>query len=498
MGDVTGTPSSAAPVGRIDVVGLGPGAIDRLPARTRRILTDPERTVVVRTLSHPAAGELAGLRPVVTCDDLYETATDFDEVYEAIVERILHLARTGRVVYAVPGSPRVGERAVSLLAERVDDVQVHHAESFLDAVTEALGIDPLERGLRVLNAHRLPDPLVLDGPTLIAQVDHPVLAAELLARLGMVCPEGTEATVVIDAGGPRPRIVRDRIDRLDPNLAGLRTTVFLDPEPGGLVGAVRVMRRLREACPWDRAQTHHGLVANLMEEAAELADALSALPVDGTVDHAAYAAVEDELGDVLLQVLFHTVIARERAVFDIEDVAENLRRKLVRRHPHVFGDVEVSSAAEVKANWDAIKARERGDEEPRSLLADIPVSMPALGRAAKVGRRAAKVGFDWPDVGGVVDKVAEELAEVTGVLDEPERVVDEVGDLLFAVVNLARHVGVEPEAALRRATDRFIRRFQAMERQGPLDGLDLVELERRWQAAKDDEDGIVGGTGGGC
>lgn len=453
--------------------------------------------MVVRTREHPAAAELAEIRPVVACDDLYESSGDFEEVYEAIVDRLVDRARSGPVVYAVPGSPLVGERAVARLKARTDvvDVRIWKAESFIDAVTDLLGIDPLERGLRILNAHRLPDPLLLDGPTIIAQVDHPVLAAEVFARLDMVVPEGTEVTAVVDAGGSRPRIVRDTLDRIDPEVAGLRTTLFLDPEPGGLVGAVQVMRRLREECPWDRAQTHHGLVANLMEETAELADALAALPADGTVDHAVYAEVEDELGDVLLQVLFHTVIARQQGAFDIEDVAENLRRKLVRRHPHVFGDVDVSSAAEVRSNWDAIKAGERGDDGPRSVLEGIPTSMPALGRAAKVGRRAATVGFDWPDVSGVVDKVSEEVAEVTAVLDDPVRASEEVGDLLFAVVNLARHLDVEPEVALRRATERFIRRFQAMEEGGPVEGVDLEELERRWQAAKQ---AVVGDDGGEC
>ncbi len=502
MGDLSGarrgTPSVAGPV---DVVGLGPGTLERTPAEVRELLFDPDRRVVVRTLQHPAAEELARRRPVVSCDDLYETADDFEAVYAAIVDRLLDLARTGPVVYAVPGSPLVGERAVGELRRRVGAavVRVWPAESFIDAVCALVGVDPLDRGLRILDAHRLPDPLLIDGPTLLAQVDHPLLLADLCARLGTVLPEGTEVSVVVDAGGPDERVVRSPVDRVDPRLAGLRTSLFLDPEPGGLPGAVRVMRRLREECPWDRAQTHHGLVANLMEEAAELADALAALPADDTVDHAAYASVEDELGDLLLQVLFHSVIARERGAFDIEDVAENLRRKLVRRHPHVFGDVVVSSAEEVKANWDAIKARERGDGGTRSTLDGIPEGMPALGRAAKVGRRAAKVGFDWPDIAGVFDKVREELAELEAVAGRPDEALDELGDLLFAVVNLARHLDVEPEAALRRATQRFIRRFRLMEEEGPLHGLALAELEARWEAAKDDEgSGVVGGTAGEC
>lgn len=504
MGDFSGTRRGPAQLaGPVDVVGLGPGAFDRVPQEIRGLLADEERQVVVRTLRHPAAEELARTRPVVSCDDLYDMGDDFEAVYEAIVDRVVDLARSGPVVYAVPGSPLVGERAVTLLRRRLDaagiDATIWTAESFVDAICRRLGIDPLERGLRILDAHRLPDPLLVDGPTIVAQVDHPLLLADLSARLGTILPEGTEVSVVVDAGGPDEQVVHTTLEDVDPNLAGLRTSLVLDPEPGGLAGAIDVMRRLRRECPWDRSQTHHGLVANLMEEAAELADALAGLPADGSVDHVAYAAVEDELGDLLLQVLFHSVIARERGVFDIEDVAENLRRKLVRRHPHVFGDVSVSSAEEVKANWDAIKAEERGVEGPRSVLEGIPTGMPALGRAAKVGRRAAKVGFDWPDAEGVLDKVREELAELEAVIDRPVEALDELGDLLFAVVNLARHLQVEPEVALRRATDRFIRRFRLMEAEGALHGLALDELEARWERAKTaGTEGVVGETEAEC
>jgi MazG family protein len=251
--------------------------------------------------------------------------------------------------------------------------------------------------------------------------------------------------------------------------------MFIDPTPGGMVGAIQVMARLREECPWDRKQTHESLVKNLIEEAYELVEAIGS---------GSEGQLEDELGDVLLQVLFHSNIARQAGAFDIEDVAEALRQKLVRRHPHVFGNVEVEDAEEVKANWEQIKETERG-EARQSLLDGVPVGMPALERAAKIQRRAADIGFDWPQAAPVLDKLFEEVEELREAVAEMNRVPEELGDVLFTVVNLARHLNVDPELALRGATERFISRFEAMEKMGgPLAGLSLAELDELWERAK--------------
>jgi MazG family protein len=277
------------------------------------------------------------------------------------------------------------------------------------------------------------------------------------------------------------------LDSIDPRLAGPRTSLFIDAEPGGLIGAVRTMLALREQCPWDRSQTHQSLVKNLVEETYELVEAIAHLPADGALDFGALAEVEDELGDVLLQVLFHCVIARQAGAFDLDDVAENLRQKLVRRHPHVFhpetlGDVKASTAEEVKDNWDRIKREERGDH--LSALDGVPAGMPALHRAAKVQRKAAKAGFDWPSAPPVLAKLAEEVAEVAEVLDDRQAAFRELGDVLFSAVNLSRHLEADPELALRAAIDRFEVRFRAMEEMGDMKGLSLEQLDARWDAVK--------------
>jgi tetrapyrrole methylase family protein/MazG family protein len=458
--------------GDLTIVGLGPGSLERLPSSTRTLLLDPEAILIVRTLEHPAAAELAALRVVQTCDDLYQHET-FEEVYDAITDRVVEATRRGRTIYAVPGSALVGELAVARIRDRVDAVMVA-GESFIDAVLAAVGYDPLDRGLRVLNGHGLPYPLVIDGPTIVAHLDLPVVLADVGSRLSRVVAEGTVATIVIDAGGANEVIVQTPIDQVDSSLAGLRTSMFLDPTPGGVVGVIQVMARLREECPWDRKQTHESLVKSLIEETFELVEAIGS---------GSEGQLEDELGDVFLQVLFHANIARQAGAFDIEDVAEVLRQKLVRRHPHVFGDVDVEDAEEVKANWEQIKEAERG--QPRqSLLDGVPVGMPALARAAKIQRRAADAGFDWPEAAPVLDKLFEEVEELRGAVSEMNRVPEELGDVLFTVVNLARHLSVDPELALRAAMERFVSRFQAMEAMGPFEGLTLEELDERWERAK--------------
>lgn len=479
------------------VMGLGPGGLDRVPPSALDILSDPSRRVIVRTMDHPAARELARIRPVRSCDDLYLEGDDFESVYRAIASRVVEAARSRPVVYATPGSPLVGERAVgmirSLAAREGMEVKVCPAESFLDAALEALGIDPLDGGLTVLNAHRLPSPLLLAGPTLVAALDTPAGLADFCAQLTRAAGD-PEVAVLVDLGGPEPRVVRSRAAQVDPTLAGPRTSLYVDAGPSGLAGAVTVMDRLRSECPWDRRQTHHSLVKNLLEETYELAEALSALPLDAgrqdagasepEPDWMAFEEVCEELGDVLLQVLFHASIASESQVFDIEDVAEGLRQKLVRRHPHVFADVAADTAEEVKANWEEIKQREKPRPEDASLLDGVPRSMPALSRAAKIQRRAAQVGFDWSEVPPVVDKVAEELEELRASLSDRESAEAELGDLLFATVNLARHLALDPETALRRAIGRFGDRFRKMEAEGPLDGLTVDQLEERWERAK--------------
>ncbi len=251
-----------------------------------------------------------------------------------------------------------------------------------------------------------------------------------------------------------------------------------------------VMARLRDpegGCPWDLKQDHQTLAKYLREEAAEVLDALAA-HVPG--DAASEAHLKEELGDLWLQVVFHAQLAAERGAFDLDDVEAAIVAKLVRRHPHVFGEVEVHGAEGVIANWEAIKAEERaakGEVAERRLLDGLAASLSPLEEAMEIGRRCAKVGFEWPDLDGVMDKVAEELMELRAE-SEPERVEAEFGDLLFSLIQWARYKGLDPERALRRQMTRFKGRFERVEDDaraaGGWEHRTLDQMEAAWQAAK--------------
>jgi ATP diphosphatase len=252
---------------------------------------------------------------------------------------------------------------------------------------------------------------------------------------------------------------------------------------------LEILRRLRAedgGCPWDRAQTHASLVPHTLEEAYEVADA---------VERGDSAGLRDELGDLLFQIVFYARIAEEAGEFGFEEVAAGIAAKLIRRHPHVFGTARIDDARAQAEAWEAHKARERRDGGARGALAGVARALPALTRAVKLQNRAAVDGFDWPDVERVFDKIAEEIAEVRAELatppGSPQR-VHEVGDLLLAVSNLARHLGVDPEAALQQANRRFEGRYARMEALAAahgarLDEFDLDRLEELWRQAKAEE-----------
>jgi tetrapyrrole methylase family protein/MazG family protein len=254
----------------------------------------------------------------------------------------------------------------------------------------------------------------------------------------------------------------------------------LPSDPVARLRAIVSLLRSPEGCPWDREQTHESLRASLLEEACETIDAIT---------KADDANLCEELGDLLLQVVFHTDLAAERGAFTLEDAARHTCEKLIRRHPHVFGDVEAADTHAVLRQWEQIKREEKGTRA--SMMDGIPRALPALIRAANIQKKAARVGFDWPDTDGVIDKFREELAELSVELQsgDPRKLEHELGDLLFTAVNMARKLGIEPELALEHANQRFIARFQHMEksaaaRDHKLEDLTPEALDTLWREAK--------------
>jgi tetrapyrrole methylase family protein/MazG family protein len=479
-------------VPRIVVVGLGPGGQEHITDETRRTIDRIEHRYL-RTAIHPSA-DLVG--DATTFDHLYESADTFDDVYTQIADNLMAAAAThGEILYAVPGSPLVLERTVGHLRGRDDiDLLVLPAMSFLDVAWARLGIDPVEAGVRLVDGHDFATAAAGErGPLLVAHAHADWVLSEI--KLAVDGATGDERVTILQAlGTPDERIVDTSWAELDRTVTADHLTSLWIPELATPVGAEYVRfhqltRLLREQCPWDIEQTHQTLVPHLLEETYEVVDAIDGLdPDDPMTDD----DLIEELGDLLYQIEFHATIAEQDGRFTIADVTSGIHDKLVRRHPHVFGDLVGSDLGtnEVLANWDDIK---RAEKSRTSVFDGIPRSMPALAYAAKVGGKASKVGFDWPDVTGAFPKIAEETDELLATIDEStERSAEELGDLLFAIVNVARHLRVDPELALRSATDKFRVRFEGVERLAveqsiDLRQADLTTLDALWDQVKSTE-----------
>lgn len=482
----------------ITVVGLGPGADEHVTAETLEQIQRIGRRHL-RTAVHPSAHlVLDAPGGAVTHDDLYESAETFGDVYSEIADRLIGDASAhGHVLYAVPGSPLVLERTVRTLRERRGDpgasfdLDVRPAMSFLDVAWARLDVDPVEAGVRLIDGHEFATAAADEtGPMLVAHTHANWVLSEI--KLAVENATGDERVVLLHAlGTEEERIVETTWAELDRSIEADHLTSIYIPELAAPVAAHymrfhQLTRTLREQCPWDVEQTHETLVPYLLEETYEVVDAIEALSDSGRADPD--ADLIEELGDLLYQIEFHATIAEQEGRFTIADVAEGIHDKLVRRHPHVFGDTPANDSDTVLSNWDEIKREEKGRT---SIFEGIPRSMPALSYAAKVGRKASKVGFDWPDVSGALPKVAEESLELAEAIaaEDPGETDAELGDLLFAVVNVARHVGVDPERALRRASDKFRTRFEGVERLAAERSIqigrsDLATLDELWDEVK--------------
>ena len=475
-------------------MGLGPGRPGLITSEAMAAIgATPVRWL--RTSRHPSAGAVPGAR---SFDYLYETAQSLDEVYGGIVEALVSSARAdGSVIYAVPGSPVVAERTVELLREddRVTAV-VLPGVSFADLAFERLGVDPLAAGVRLVDGHRFAAEVAgLSGPLLVGQCDSLQVLTEVKLTIASVLDQlpaghdGPEVTVLARLGLPGESVTVMPWHDLDRAVAPDHlTSVWLprlaDPFAAEMVRLEELGRTLRAKCPWDRQQTHQSLTRYLLEESYEVLEAIDELGTEGT----GYEHLEEELGDVLFQVVFHSVLASEEGQFALSDVARNVHDKLVGRHPHVFGDVDAKTPEQVSKNWEQIKKKEKGRT---STMDDVPRNLPALLYAHKIQSRAATVGFDWESAEGAIPKISEELAELSVAIAAAQpnpgssarsevsagAVREELGDLLFAVVNVARHLEVDPETALREATAKFRRRFGAVEALAAERGLELSMLD---------------------
>ncbi|HJZ50464.1 MAG TPA: nucleoside triphosphate pyrophosphohydrolase [Roseiflexaceae bacterium] len=560
-------------MGTITILGLGPGDAVLLTRQAWELLHSA-RVLYLRTAVHPTVAELPKHLELRPFDALYESAGAFGDIYEQIAADLVARAVAGEdVLYAVPGHPLIAEattrRLLALARERGIEARVVAGLSFVEPVCAALGLDPLEHGLQLLDAldlvphdewrvtsdgvdapgtrHPTPDtrhsggawsevqgigpytapllpyPLAATRPALICQVYNRRVASNVKLSLMERYPAGHSVTLIRAAGvaGEEqvwtvPLHLLDHQERLDH-----LTCAYLPPLPPladvrGPEGISYIVARLLGpgGCPWDREQTHQSIRKDLLEETYEALEALDAGDMH---------ALAEELGDVLLHVLMHSEMARQAGDFDLGDVYEHIATKLIRRHPHVFGeaggwrleagsDNQASSLQplasgisvdQVLKNWDAIKREERAavGHAPRGLLDGIPAGLPALMAAQETIRKASKAGFDSADQAWSWNKLHEEIDELqraahaephAGQDARAERLEEEFGDLMLAASKLGYRLKVDAESALRAATAKFRRRFAIVERllreQGrELAAISVEEKEALWRQAKDDE-----------
>jgi len=478
----------------VTIIGLGPGDIKHLTYEAWQVIQDASE-VYLRTAKHPIVAQLPDTLKIHSFDEFYETASDFDSVYQQIVARVLHLAqRTSGVIYCVPGHPFVAEATCMEIVRQANEsglqVRVVDGMSFLEPTLRCLNLDALPQivlldALDLVPAHAPPFPP--SSPAIIAQMYSRDVASDVKLTLMSVYPDKHPVKLVHAAGTGVEEVEELPLFEIDrsPKIEAL-TSLYVPPL--GIATSFEAFQELiahlraPDGCPWDREQTHQTLRAHLLEEAYELLTALD----DDEPD-----AIREELGDLILQIVLHAQIASESGDFNMADVLSNIHTKIVGRHPHVFGDLELSDVDGILMNWERLKAAERAanGNSQASLLDGVSKALPALVQAEEFQKRAARVGFDWSGVQGVIDKVCEEVEELRTASDAEAR-ASELGDLLFAVVNLARWLEVDAESALREANARFRSRFLKIESaardQGRLiSDLSMEEMEALWQAAKD-------------
>ena len=443
-------------------------------------------TLYVQTANHPSARPVleAGLS-FISMDDLYAGAVDYDQLNESIANR---LTSGDSAVYAVMGGGCFAQ--LPCIRNACDRKGFELVQ--LSAVPYHLAAFPEAGEGQMYTANELPDTLDTDAPLYISELDNSLLAGEVKLKLQRFYPDDYPVTLAVQrsSGVYEQRAVPLYV--LDRQEGFFASTVLYVPalpfeqkQTYGYEDLLKVLRRLRapDGCPWDREQTHVSLKKDMREECYELMDAID----EDDDEH-----MIEECGDVLMNILFHPIIGEEQGRFDERDVTTGIVKKLIYRHPHVFGTGHVSSSDEVLKNWDALKQKEKRQQTVSATLKSVPRSFPALLRAEKVQKKARKVGFDFDTAEDAFYKIGEESEELRSAMRSGRDIEKEMGDLLFAAMNVCRLLGLDGEETLHKATDKFIRRFEQMEKNidaagKKLTDMTLPEMDAYWEMAKTTE-----------
>ncbi len=477
----------------ITIVGLGPGDPKTLTCQAREIL-DGCSEVFVISKEHPAIHLLSETVKVKSFDEHTWVEKFAGAGQTAVVDLLIQLGhREQGVVFAVPGHPVLDYAGTPEIIQKARTegvkVEVIPGVSYLDTIYFTLKINQNQQ-VNVVDASCVAETYAPkfppSVPTLILHVNSAEIARHLKASLSQLYPNKHPLMLVHQPGTGEELVEEVTLSSIDSSSKfGVSSAVYLPPLGAGtsFEDFLDVVAHLRspQGCPWDREQTHQSLRATLLEETYEVLD---------TLDHEDTPGLQEELGDLLLQVYLHAQIAVDQSEFSMADILKGVYSKILRRHPHVFSQTEVDDVSGVLVNWERIKAEERAaNGKPEAGLLDGVIrTLPALTQADQYLKRAARVGFDWPDLHSVLAKLQEELIEVDHAQNRDEK-FHEIGDLLLAVVNLARWLDVDPESALREANLRFKSRFNYIERSAHLGGrtvssLSLEQMEQLWQEAK--------------
>ncbi|MCB2361865.1 nucleoside triphosphate pyrophosphohydrolase [Clostridium estertheticum] len=478
----------------IKVVGLGPGAIDSLTIGTLEILKN-SKNIYLRTEKHPTVDYLKTLCiEFETYDNRYEENNNFDDVYRSIAEDLACKHELyGDIIYGVPGHPLVAETSVKLLielcAKNKIDIEIFPAVSFIDAVIQSLKLDPIE-GLKIIDAFDIENQ-VLDKRVglLITQVYSLSIASDVKLALLEYYEADMEIYFVRAAGIKELESTRkiylyelDRQKDID-----YLTSIYIPKKIDAtkdFYDLIKVVDTLRDenGCAWDREQTHESLKKCLIEECYEVLEAIDEKDEDNIIE---------ELGDVLLQVIFHAKIGKEEGYFNINDVIRGITNKMINRHPHIFKSLESKTTKQVLESWEIIKSKEKQFNSYTEALKHVPKNLPGLMKAVKVQQKASKVGFDFECLEDAMEKVLEELGEVRDVYKGENRakILEEVGDLVFSTVNIARLLDIDPEVAVNYTIDKFINRFGYIEEDARDKGLELnqmslADMDKLWNKSK--------------
>ncbi|PLT30849.1 nucleoside triphosphate pyrophosphohydrolase [Peribacillus deserti] len=479
----------------IKVIGLGSGELSQIPYGIYKTLKEAGHCFV-RTMDHPVIRELSeeGIT-FASFDSIYEKHGQFEEVYEEISNILLSAAKEQNILYAVPGHPMVAEKTVQLLLEKGPslsiEINIEGGQSFIDSLFQAAGFDPID-GFQLLDGTSLrADELMITGHVIIGQVYDQFTASEVKLTLMEKLPDEYEVYIITAAGSSAEQIKKVHLYELDHGMElNNLTSIYVPPVKKEewlykeFFKAKQIIAALRGpgGCPWDQEQTHESLKKYLIEETYELIDA---------IDQGDEEQMIGELGDILLQVLLHAQIGEDEGLFSISDVIGSLSSKMVRRHPHVFGDVQVKDSEDVIANWQKIKETEGSAEKKEHMLDSVETSLPQLLTAYEYQKKASKAGFDWKEPEPMWEKVFEEIKEVQTEIkaDNMDALKKELGDVFFALVNVCRYYSINPEEAVHATNRKFYNRFayienRLQEKGAAFEEYTLEELDSLWEEAK--------------